>query len=44
MRLFIACAIILSLALGMGGCWWHHEEVAVAQPQYYPPHYPPPLK
>src|SRR5215470_10126510 len=29
MRLFIACAIIISAAIGMGGCWWHHHAAAV---------------
>jgi hypothetical protein len=37
MRAFLACAIIISAAIGMGGCWWHHQAAVVTQP-------PPPLK
>jgi hypothetical protein len=36
MRFFLACAIIISAAIGMGGCFWHHQ-AAVVQPA-------PPLK
>jgi hypothetical protein len=32
MRLFIACAIIISTAIGLGGCWGHHEKAVVAEP------------
>ena len=32
MRVFIACAIILSAAVGLGGCWGHHEKAVVAEP------------
>src|SRR5262245_4114220 len=31
MRVFIACAIILTAAIGLGGCFGHHEAV-VTQP------------
>jgi len=32
MRVFIACAIILTAAIGLGGCWGHHEKAVVAEP------------
>jgi hypothetical protein len=32
MRVFIACAIILTAAIGLGGCWWHHNQQVVTQP------------
>ena len=32
MRLFIACAIILSTVIGLGGCVGHHEKAVVAEP------------
>ena len=32
MRVFIACAIILTAAVGLGGCWGHHEKAVVAEP------------
>ena len=32
MRVFIACAIILTAAIGLGGCWGHHEQAVVTQP------------
>jgi hypothetical protein len=31
MRVFIACAIILTAALGVSGCF-HHEKAVTAQP------------
>ena len=37
MRVLLACAIIISAAIGMGGCWWHHQAAVVTQPA-------PPLK
>jgi hypothetical protein len=32
MRVFIACAIILTAAVGLGGCWGHHEKAVMAEP------------
>jgi hypothetical protein len=32
MRLFIACAIIISTVIGLGGCVGHHEKAVVAEP------------
>jgi len=37
MRVLLACAIIISAAIGMGGCFWHHQAAVVTQPA-------PPLK
>ena len=32
MRLFIACAIIISTTIGLGGCFGHHEKAVVMEP------------
>jgi hypothetical protein len=32
MRLFIACAIIVSATIGLGGCFGHHEKAVVVEP------------
>ncbi len=32
MRLFIACAIIISTTIGLGGCFGHHQETAIVEP------------
>jgi hypothetical protein len=35
MRVFTALAIIISLAIGLGGCagaWWHHQQAVVTKP------------
>jgi hypothetical protein len=32
MRVFIACAIIISAAIGLSGCFGHHEKAVVTQP------------
>jgi hypothetical protein len=37
MRVFLALAIIISAAIGMAGCFYHHEQAVVTQPA-------PPLK
>ena len=37
MRVLLACTIIITAAIGLGGCWWHHQAAVVTQP-------PPPLK
>jgi len=42
MRLFISCALMISTAIGVAGCWWHHQAAVVTQPEVYTP--PPPLK
>jgi hypothetical protein len=32
MRILIACAIIISAAVGLGGCFAHHQQAVAAQP------------
>ena len=32
MRVFIACAIIISAAISLGGCVGHHEKAVMAEP------------
>jgi len=32
MRVLLACAIIISTALGLGGCFWHHQQAVATQP------------
>jgi hypothetical protein len=32
MRVFIACAIIISATLGLAGCFGHHEKAVVTEP------------
>ena len=32
MRLLIACAIIISTVVGLGGCVGHHEKAVVSEP------------
>ena len=32
MRVFIACAIIISAAIGLAGCVGHHEKAVVSEP------------
>jgi hypothetical protein len=32
MRVLIACAIIISTAIGVTGCIGHHEKAVVAEP------------
>jgi hypothetical protein len=32
MRVFLAIAIIISAAIGMGGCFWHHQQAVQTQP------------
>jgi hypothetical protein len=32
MRLLIACAIIVSATIGLGGCFGHHEKAVVTTP------------
>jgi hypothetical protein len=32
MRLLIACAIIVSATIGLGGCFGHHEKAVVVEP------------
>jgi hypothetical protein len=32
MRAFIICATLVTSAIGLGGCWWHHQAAAVAEP------------
>ena len=38
MRILVAFAITLGAAIGLGGCFWHHQAAVVTQPL------PPPLK
>jgi hypothetical protein len=32
MRALIACAIIISAAIGLSGCFGHHETAVMSQP------------
>jgi hypothetical protein len=32
MRLFLACAIIITATIGLGGCFGHHEKAVATQP------------
>ncbi len=32
MRLFLACAIIITATIGLGGCFGHHEKAVVQEP------------
>ncbi len=32
MRLFIACTIIITATVGLGGCFGHHQETVVVEP------------
>jgi hypothetical protein len=32
MRVLIACAIIITTTLGLGGCFGHHQETVVSEP------------
>ena len=32
MRVLIICATLITLATGLGGCWWHHQAAVVTQP------------
>jgi hypothetical protein len=32
MRVLLACAIVISVTLGLGGCFGHHEKAVVAEP------------
>jgi hypothetical protein len=36
MRVFLACAIIITAAVGLGGCFHHHQSV-VEQPISHAP-------
>ena len=36
MRLFIACAIIVTAAVGLGGCF-HHQQATYAEPVSHAP-------
>jgi hypothetical protein len=38
MRILVAFAITLGAAIGLEGCFWHHQAAVVTQPL------PPPLK
>jgi len=37
MRMIIAFAIATSLALGLGGCFGHHQKAVAVEPVYTPP-------
>jgi len=37
MRLILACAIAATLAVGLGGCFGHHQKAVVVEPVYTPP-------
>jgi hypothetical protein len=32
MRVLIACAIVISATIGLGGCFGHHEKAVVQEP------------
>jgi hypothetical protein len=34
MRIFIVCAILVTVAMGLGGCFWHgwHQQAVTTQP------------
>ena len=32
MRILMACAIIISATVGLGGCFGHHEKAVVQEP------------
>jgi hypothetical protein len=32
MRLFLACAIVITAAIGLSGCFGHHEKAVMAEP------------
>ena len=32
MRFFVACTIIITATLGVGGCFGHHEKAVVYEP------------
>jgi hypothetical protein len=32
MRMFVALAITVGAAIGLGGCFWHHQAAVVTQP------------
>jgi hypothetical protein len=34
MRIFIVCAILVTAAMGLGGCFWHgwHQQAVTTQP------------
>jgi hypothetical protein len=32
MRLFLACAIVISAAIGLSGCFGHHQKEVIAEP------------
>ena len=32
MRLFLACAIIITATIGLGGCFGHHEKAVATEP------------
>jgi hypothetical protein len=32
MRVFLACAIIITAVVGLGGCFWHHQQAVTTQP------------
>lgn len=32
MRVFLAIAIVISAAVGLGGCFGHHEKAVTAEP------------
>jgi hypothetical protein len=37
MRIFVAFAITIAAVIGLGGCFWHHQQAVVTEPA-------PPLK
>jgi hypothetical protein len=37
MRVLIVCAALITAAIGLGGCWWHHQAAVVTEPMEAPP-------
>jgi hypothetical protein len=31
MRIFLALAVTVAAAIGLGGCFWHHQQAVVSQ-------------
>jgi hypothetical protein len=36
MRVLIICATLVAVAIGLGGCWWHHQAAIVTEPMAPP--------
>ena len=36
MKFLLALAIAVTAAVGLGGCWGHHQQATVVEPVYEP--------